>query len=351
MAQYQLENRNQPISLYTTFFYQRWTIDGGKNESTVEQASLPLFASIPITKELRLFFSESNAWSSWSDESETLSGIGDAKLKASYNLLENRVLLTGGISLPTGKNSLTAPESRVSNALYQEGLGFKVRRLGEGLNIDVGVAAADAVGYISFGGGVNYLFKGGYESVADSLNSGDRIKYNPGDRITLTGGFDIRNLPFTWQNDAILTFFTPEKSGGKDSFQYGTEIILNSRLSHRIGKFRTRLLLSEIVRGKNKLPVPEGTLQAETNRYGHRTNVSLIEEYRLNRRFRFRGLVEGKRIAPKYGLIYGLGVGMQMQLSRSYLFDIGLKLSRGSIENEKFDVSGLGISFAIISMF
>jgi len=339
------------MSLYTTFFYQQWQMDDGEKEATIEQASLPIFASVPLTKEIWLFCSETNAQSKWSEKSETLRGIGDTKLKVSYNSAENHTLLTIGISLPTGKNTMTISEAHISKVLHQEGLGFKVRRLGEGLNVNVGVARAYAIGSLTFCVGTNYLFKGGYESLTGSP------EYNPSDRIKLTGGFDIGTRSLAWQNDATVTLFTPERLGSWDSFQQGSEIILESRLSYRIVKSQTRLLLREIIRGKNKLPDAEGRLQTvETNRYGHRTNVSLVEEYRLSRRLHLRGLAEVKRIAPNdkgsgYGLIYGLGLGMRMRLSRSYVFDIGLKLSRGSIESEKIDVSGLGMSAAVISMF
>ena len=150
----------------------------------------------------------------------------------------------------------------------------------------------------------------------------------------------------------------PEGLVGRRSLQRGPEVILDSRLTYRSDEFQARLMLHEIVRGKNKLPDAEDTLQtAETNRYGNRTNVSLVvEEYSLNRQFLLRGLVEGKRIAPNdkglgYGLIYGLGLGMRMRFSRSYAFDIGLKFSSGSIEDAKVDVSGISMSVAVISTF
>ena len=121
--------------VHSSIFFQTWKITEDGSEKKLTQWALPFFLSRTFGSRLQLMLAESNAISlldlpdgaKWpSQDPLSFGGIGDTKIKLSYGLVPNKLLITSGLSLPTGKNALSIPESKIFRQFSSETLAFRV---------------------------------------------------------------------------------------------------------------------------------------------------------------------------------------------------------------------------------
>ena len=350
-------------SVYSTLVFQTWKLEGKDATRRLNQIALPLFITRPISSRLNLFISESNAISSLnpSDESDRpddidlrLSGIGDTKIKAVYSLVPKKLQLTGGVSLPTGNSSLNQGETRVLREFNSETLGFRVRRLGEGAAINIGLAGIQAVGPVTVGLGGGYFVRGAY----DNLDTEGDSSYNPGNHLNAVLGIDWRIQRFSFRNGLTLTTYTSDKLNDVERFRQGPETIIENIVGYRGTRFSATAYLRNTIRAKNELADAEGEelIEEEKNLQGGRVVAALFANYRLNIKSTVKGLIESRHrlkndMDEDGASILSIGGGFRRQLRPEIALEFGIKLSRGDMENGEVDLSGLTLSSALISKF
>ena len=97
--------------IHTSIVMQNWKIDGV--EDRIVEGSMPLFINLPVRQNFNLQISHSPAISRYGDLE--LSGLSDTWVRGIYVLPNNKMMLSMGLGLPTGKTALTDEEAMLSS--------------------------------------------------------------------------------------------------------------------------------------------------------------------------------------------------------------------------------------------
>lgn len=148
-------------------------------DETIAELAVPVFVSIPAGA--RLSFDVGTAYArarvtSGATRSE-ISGLTDTQIRGSYTLGGDLVVLTAGVSLPTGKRSVTLEQLLAAGRIGNDFLAFPVSNMGTGLAATGGVAVALPVGDWSVGAGVSARRSKAYEPFDVP---GQSFRYQPG---------------------------------------------------------------------------------------------------------------------------------------------------------------------------
>jgi len=181
---------NQPYSASLNFYYNSWSLDnpvtGGDEDFSQRTFSLSGFMPLRDNFEARYsIVTASNSLDMNNTENE-LSGLGDLRVQFSHSFYSDRVLLSAGVNLPTGKQELdTGQELRVIEFLSRDYLSFPVRRYGEGTGFNLLAGGAASLGPVKCGATASYYYTGTYTPYSDF---GD---YNPGNTLSFGGSAEL----------------------------------------------------------------------------------------------------------------------------------------------------------------
>jgi hypothetical protein len=148
-------------------------------------------------------------------------------------LAGDRLLVSGGIHLPSGKKELTEEELRVVQALNQPLRGFRLKQYGAGLDATLGIAIQVPFGSGIAGGlGLGWTHRGEYK-LSDS-----GLDLKPASELTVSAGLETTRrdaqgpgrsarLGLTWHS------FGNDEEDGRTVFEEGDQIDLQGQV--RIG--------------------------------------------------------------------------------------------------------------------
>ncbi len=166
-----------------------WTIESDEGEFDVKQTSFPLLIRTPLVSEgLRLsIFTAAVSSDVEGGADRSLGGAVDTRLRLNYLMPNDRVVLSGGVSLPTGQTDLDSSEVIVSRAVSNQILGFRTNRYGEGLDLSGNIAVAWPLNnQWSAGGGAGATLKGTFDYAPEALNGLGEVA--PGNEFHISGG-------------------------------------------------------------------------------------------------------------------------------------------------------------------
>lgn len=231
--------------------YRSWTLSPGDSDTDlrISQISIPFTASIPLGGAADLVLSGSSAFATADADTgstESLNGAGDLKAQVFVRFLRDRVLLQAGVNAPTGKKELSPEEFAVSSLLSHPLLGFRLKRYGEGLDLNGGAALA-----VPLAGGIDFGLGGGFTSHGKYTLLEDGDDYTPGEEISLSAGLDFHGSGSegrpgpSLRLDGSFRAFGADAYTGQDIFEQGNQTELSAEAS--LGSSGPRALLS--VRG------------------------------------------------------------------------------------------------------
>jgi len=233
------------------FFYRSLKLtDSAGNETKLTQAAAPVSLNLRLGTGLSALFY--GAFASTSEEPPgfdkvSFSGLTDVRAKLFYSGMEGTVFSLG-VSLPTGKHALTTQEEPVADFAALDPLGFRVRRFGEGFNLEGGITRAFEAGENgAFALGVGYLAKGEYE-----YREGLASKYKPGSELSGSAGYDYRTPKTLLRVNAAFRTFTKDEAGGVKSFQQGSQVVLEERWVATGDNLSNDLALHQLLKGQSK---------------------------------------------------------------------------------------------------
>jgi hypothetical protein len=213
---------------------QNYTLNG---YGTLSQQSVPISIAVPISN--RILLLATNAVGVSKADTSKLQGITDTRISLSYVLPGEKIWMTAGVSIPTGKTKLTNSELETSSKISQTALGLRIPVFGQGFNGNAGFAYATAfTRRLVLGLGASYVFKGEYEPI-EALS----LKYNPGDEISVNAGIDF----ITYSKAARLsldvsgTYFFKDQLSGKKIFQSGARAMMFALYSLKLGELNHQL--------------------------------------------------------------------------------------------------------------
>ncbi|MEJ2637309.1 MAG: hypothetical protein P8184_18735 [Calditrichia bacterium] len=324
------------------------------NNERISEWILPVVYILPLNNRLTFDLMNAPTFASLNTASAGLRGLTDTRIRASYLMMEEKLLLTAGLSLPTGNSRLEAEEWVVASALSMNALDFAVPSLGQGLDLKLSAAYAQQVGGIVLGGGFGYLRKGSFKPFAEN-----EYDYNPGDEITFSLGGD-KNIPFGINNlrisgDMTYTIYGNDVFNNQEVFRSGNKLLLEVRSLYKSQPYNLLLYLRNRSKGKNQRGL--GSLADEAlNSNGNQLETGGIGYFPLNDRLQVKALLDGRIYSRNEdksngAAILGIGSGLVYTLSERMLLDSQLKFLKGSLKNKSGSLGVTGFEIGASLQF
>lgn len=158
-------------------------------DETITELAVPVFVTIPAGS--RLTFDVGTAYArarvtSGPDHSE-INGLTDTQIRGNLTLGNDLVVLTAGVSLPTGEESVTLDQLTAASRIGNDFLAFPISNMGTALAATGGIAIAHSVGEWNLGIGAAARRSRAYEPFDVP---GQSFRYQPGNEFRGRVGAD-----------------------------------------------------------------------------------------------------------------------------------------------------------------
>ena len=344
----------QPASGNPQFVYSHWTLtDILGNETTISQSYLPVTGFVPLRDNLEatIFIANSSNSMEVAGFENTVSGLTDARIQVSQALSNDRILISGGVNLPTGKTKLDfADEWGVLELLSQDFLDFPVRRLGEGFGFNLLVGGATKVGDFRVGGGAMYRFAGEYQPYEQS---GD---YNPGDVFSINGGGDLQKGSMTWSANIVYTAYATDKLDGVKTFKQSQQFAISASGENKGDRVTLCGWISWVGRGNNTFYDTTETVLSELKLYGDEFALGALAafeftgDWRITPSAKLRMVSENEIFIGSSDVI-ALGIATEKNFNENISARVGFKYFTGSAYDDLIDLSGYQLSLGLLAAF
>ena len=202
-------------------------------DETISELAIPVFVVVPAGS--RLTFDVGTAYSralvtSGTTRSE-ISGLTDTQIRGSYTLGGDFVVLTAGVSLPTGQRSVTLEQLLAAGRIGNDFLAFPVSNMGTGLAGTGGLALALPLGEWSVGAAVSVRRSKAYEPFDVP---GQSFRYQPGNEVRGRIGVDRPLAAGRLALGVTYAAFGREDAGGS-AYNTGDRVIAQGSLTGLVG--------------------------------------------------------------------------------------------------------------------
>ena len=239
----------KPASVGTRIVYYHWSLDDKSNGSTsFSQFYFPINGFVPVRENLEiLFFAAGSVNDLKTDNQATgLTGASDIRFQVNQSLSEDRIIISMGLNLPTGKTDLTfATDTTVLGILSRNYLNFPMRKFGQGLGGNFLIGGATMLGSLRGGLGLLFEYTGKYEPY---LGLG---KYNPGNFFSATAGLDLKQEKGILFGDITVTLYTPDRYKGSKTFKQSSQAFFRVGSRYQTGRYQGNFRLGYLWRGRN----------------------------------------------------------------------------------------------------
>jgi hypothetical protein len=282
--------------------------------------------------------------------SRRLSGGSDLKLGGHALLFSDRVLLTAGVNVPSGKHALRSGEYAVASVLAQPAFTFRVPTLGQGLDFQAGLSGAFEWRGLFVGCGTAYLKKGGFKPFLDADGT-----YDPGDEWSLTAGAEKpasvlgRDVRFT--ADALFSTYRDDRWGGVRVFRSGNRLLLQVRSLFRVEPFDVTFSVRDRIRSKNRVGSGPSLDPERRNMNGNQFEIAGSAVRAVRPGFSWRGLASFRNFSTNgYGAggasLLGLGAGLRLDVASGRTLDLEGRYDAGSLRDGGGSVAASGLSLS-----
>ncbi len=329
---------------------QHWEAESG---TKITSFAVPFRVTVPVTNGLSLDAMAAAATATMSTPSQKLAGLTDTRIRATYVLLDETLLLTAGVTIATGKTNLNDDQITLGNVLSVTALDFEVPSFGQGSDLNLGVVYALELGDWVLGLGVGAVGKTAFRPAELS-----DIEYKPGAEATGTLGLDraidLDAGQWVITADISVTAYQADKLNGNEVFRSGLKTISTLRTFYPLtSSAMIDATLQFRTKGKNERGL--GSLQAEElNSNGNQFDLDLAARFRSSPAFTWRILAGAKRYQTNdYGSngasIGSAGLGLEWRLSQRFSVDLALKGSKGQLEYARgtSQITGIDGSFSV----
>jgi len=325
-----LFGQTQDGILRTGFVFQVWNIESLNNP--ISESTLPIEVIYSLRENLNIQFNHSPATSHFG--SHNLSGLSDTWIRSTYAFANKRTLVSIGLGLPTGKTDLDASEMSVSAMLSQNAFKFRVPVFGQGLTLSAGVMYAYPVNdKVTLGGGLNYVYRGKFK-YSKLLPD----QYDPGDQIGANLGFDYLIIPRLRSNmDIIISYYTADKLNNTKMFVSGLKFSTKLGLQYQTSYGYLWMRAYYRAKAKNETWNGQALVPDDKNyntiirelEVGSKIALSEILSILVNAEI--RSYAEND-VQQGWVDLFGGGVGYELQMSRKFAINMGVKLFIGNGE-------------------
>ena len=201
---------------------------------TVSELAIPVFVSVPAGSRLSVDVGTAYARAhvTTGAEHSDISGLTDVQLRAQYTLGSDLVVLTGGVSLPTGNSSVSLEQLTAASRIGSDFLAFPVSNMGTGLAVTGGAAFAYPLGNWNIGAGASVRRSHAYEPFDVP---GQSFRYQPGNELRLRLGIDRPVADGRLALGATYAAFGRDDAAGS-AYNTGDRLIALGSLTGRLGE-------------------------------------------------------------------------------------------------------------------
>ncbi|MEO6528467.1 MAG: hypothetical protein ABIP93_17755, partial [Gemmatimonadaceae bacterium] len=212
--------------------YMQYQVHGPADE-TIAELAIPVFVTIPASS--RLTFDIGTAYArahvtSGGTLSE-ISGLTDTQIRGNLTLGSDFVVLTAGVSLPTGTSSVTLDQLAAAGRIGNDFLGFPVSNMGTGLAATGGIAIARPFGQWSLGVGAAVRRSASYDPFDVP---GQNFRYQPGNEIRARIGADRPVGSGELTLGLTFSAFGRDNAGGS-AYNTGDRVITQGAFTQLLG--------------------------------------------------------------------------------------------------------------------
>ena len=216
-------------------------------DETIAELAIPLFVTISAGS--RLSFDVGTAYAnarvtSGAERSE-ISGLTDTQIRGTYTFGGDFVVLTAGVSLPTGESSVTLDQLVAAGRIGNDFLSFPVSEMGTGLAATGGIAVARPLGDWSVGAGLAVRRSRAYEPFDVP---GQTFRYQPGNELRARLGVDRPVADGRLAVGVTYAAFGREDAGGS-AYNTGDRVIAQGVLTGLVGTHEYTIAAYNVFRG------------------------------------------------------------------------------------------------------
>jgi hypothetical protein len=202
-------------------------------DETIAELAIPVFITVPAGS--RLNFDIGTAFArahvtSGATRSE-ISGLTDTQIRGSYTFGGDFVVLTAGVSLPTGESTVNLDQLVAAGRIGNDFLAFPVSEMGTGLAATGGVAVARPFGAWGVGAGLAMRRSRAYEPFDVP---GQSFRYQPGNEVRARLGVDRAVAAGRLALGVTYAAFGRDDAGGS-AYNTGDRVIAQGALTGLIG--------------------------------------------------------------------------------------------------------------------
>ncbi len=330
-----------------------WTVAGDR-EMRLHQVLMPFFGYVPLGEnaEGMVYIARSTNTLRGDGRNDHLHGFTDARLQVNRSFAEDRLLISGGASLPTGKVGLNlGGDLRVMDMLSHDYLTFPNRRLGEGFGLNGMVGGALVLGEYRLGSSLSYHYSGAYEAFAGQGS------YRPGPYLRAFGGVKRKVGSVNFASGITLTSFGDDTLAGRKVYNRGLQTEFNLQGSLANPGFQATLQGLAFLRGSNKIFDLTGTELSQIDLFGNEVALSGACSWF----FRGRALEIGPVVNLRFitgndlgvGKAHAVAAGVQSFAMLARIVRLGLSYEHftGEADGGALDISGYQIAASLSGAF
>lgn len=346
----------QPASAGFRLIYSHWSIKYNDGATVkINQFMLPVSGFIPIREnvEARFYVADASNKLNLPTEDYTLSGLSDMRLQISSALLDEHLLTSLGINLPTGKKELDFDkEGQVMDYLSLNYLSFPIRRLGEGLGINLLAGLAESSGNTRYGVSACWGYTGAYKAYEEAAD------YDPGDLFSINAGLDVKGDKTSLAMDMAFTTYGTDELDNQKVFKQSDMFDIHAGWNYFEESYTFGFDSRYLIRGRN---TTYDTTAAETIRdqlkiYGNEFFLGGNFFWTKTNSQHFGPVAELRLIGANeydFGSSSNIGFGFEYgtKLGKSANLGLGMKYYTGKADDGNIDLSGYQVSANLSSTF
>lgn len=192
-------------------------------EETISQVAIPVFVTLPFGPSFSMDVGTSYARARVTSPNgvSEVSGLTDTQVRGNLTLGSDFVVLTAGLNLPTGQQSVALDQLVAASRIGSDFLAFPISNMGTGFAMTGGIAVARPVGPWSVGVGAAVRRSQSYEP----FNIPDQsFSFHPGNEYRLRAGGDRPVRDGRLSLGLTYSAFANDEAGGS-SYNVGDRVI------------------------------------------------------------------------------------------------------------------------------
>ncbi len=204
-----------------------YTLEANGTRKTISQIVAPFAVVVPIGERFSFDIATAYARSRVELRGDTaapssVSGLTDTQVRGSYVLGQDAIVLTAGVSLPTGQSTANEKQFVAAQNISNDFLLFPIGTMGSGFGATGGIALARPIGAWNLGIGGSYRHSADFAPF--EYNDGQKAHYQPGNELRGRIGVDRSFGGATAMLGATYSSYGDDKSAGA-TFNTGNRLV------------------------------------------------------------------------------------------------------------------------------